>query len=239
MDKLPEFIGNHTLLVVALMISFFVLVFTELRRKASGMVNISANEAVSLINNDAAVVDLRNADAYARGHIVNAKNIPFDEFAARKDTLSTSKPVVAVCDSGITSTKAVAMLHQSGFESAYSLKGGMNAWGQAGLPVVSGHVGSDAAACLLAVDFPRQDGDVIIQDLGTNTELLAGHFIDAPTYPFTHRRYWVERPDLPEWAPRDARDMLYRVAWQAADWREVGGSAIVAHCGQHVVQLRR
>ena len=138
MDRIPEFIGNNTLLVVALMVSFFVLIFSELRRKASGMVNIPASEAVSLINNDAVVVDLRNADAYARGHIVNAKNIPLDEFAARKDTLSTSRPVIAVCESGMSSTKAVAMLRQAGFESAYGLKGGMNAWSQAGLPVVTG-----------------------------------------------------------------------------------------------------
>jgi rhodanese-related sulfurtransferase len=138
MDRIPEFIGSHTLLVVALMISFFVLIFSELRRKASGMVNIGASEAVSLINNDAAVVDLRNAEAYSRGHIVNAKNIPFDEFATKKDVLSTTTPVIAVCDSGMTSTKAVAMLRQAGFESAYGLKGGMNAWSQAGLPVVTG-----------------------------------------------------------------------------------------------------
>ena len=138
MDKLPEFIGNNTLLVVALMISFFVLVFSELRRKASGMVNIGPGEAVSLINNDATVVDLRSAEAFSRGHIVNAKNIPFDEFSAKKDSLSNSRPVIAVCDSGISSTKAVAMLRQSGFENAYGLKGGMNAWGQAGLPVVTG-----------------------------------------------------------------------------------------------------
>ncbi|MEJ2127253.1 MAG: rhodanese-like domain-containing protein [Woeseiaceae bacterium] len=138
MERIPEFIGNHTLLVVALMISFFVLIFSELRRKASGMVNIPASEAVSLINNDAIVVDLRNAEAYARGHIVNSKNIPFDEFAARKDTLNTSKPVIAVCDSGMTSTKAVSMLRQAGFESAYGLKGGMSGWSQAGLPVVTG-----------------------------------------------------------------------------------------------------
>jgi rhodanese-related sulfurtransferase len=138
MDTISEFIGNNKLLVVALMISFFVLIFSELRRKASGMVNILASEAVALINNDAIVVDLRNADAYARGHIVHARNIPFDEFAARKDTLDTSRPVIAVCDSGMSSTKAVAMLRQAGFESAYGLKGGMNAWSQAGLPVVTG-----------------------------------------------------------------------------------------------------
>jgi rhodanese-related sulfurtransferase len=138
MDRILEFTGNHTLLVAALMISFFVLVFSELRRKASGLVAIGPGEAVSLMNNDAAVVDLRNAEAYSRGHIVNAKNIPFDEFDAKKDSLNTTKPVIAVCDSGINSTKAVAMLRQSGFESAYGLKGGMNAWNQAGLPVVTG-----------------------------------------------------------------------------------------------------
>ena len=138
MEQVFEFTGNHPLLVTALMISFFVLVFSELRRKASGMVAVSPADAVALINSDAAVVDLRSSESFMRGHIVNAKNIPFDEFSAKKDALNTATPVIAVCDAGITSNKAVAMLRQSGFESAYSLKGGMNAWGQAGLPVVSG-----------------------------------------------------------------------------------------------------
>jgi rhodanese-related sulfurtransferase len=138
MDKILEFASERTWLVLALLISFFVLIFTELRRKASGLVAIGASEAVTLINNDAAVVDLRNAEAYSRGHIVNAKNIPFDEFGARKDSLSATKPLIAVCDSGINSNKAVAALRQSGFERAYGLKGGMNAWSQAGLPVVTG-----------------------------------------------------------------------------------------------------
>jgi len=137
MDRILEFTGNNMLLVLALMISFFVLVFSELRRKASGLVAVGASEVVALINNDATVIDLRSADAFARGHIVNAKNIPFDEFDSKKDTLDKSTPVIAVCDSGISSNKAVAMLRQSGFESAHGLKGGMNAWGQAGLPVVT------------------------------------------------------------------------------------------------------
>ena len=37
MDKLLEFTGNNTLLVLALVISFFVVAFTELRRKAGGL----------------------------------------------------------------------------------------------------------------------------------------------------------------------------------------------------------
>ena len=140
MDKFLEFTGNHTVLVLGLLISFFVLVFTELRRKASGVVAVDPTAAVGLINNEATVIDLRNADAYGRGHIVNARNIPFDEIDANHDALAPlmNKPIVAVCDSGISSNKAVTSLRKSGFESVYSLKGGMNAWSQAGLPVVTG-----------------------------------------------------------------------------------------------------
>jgi rhodanese-related sulfurtransferase len=140
MDRILEFAGNHTLLVTALMASFFLVVFSELRRKASGLINIEAGDAVKLINNDALVVDLRSVDAFSRGHIVNARNIPSDELEAKMSTLEQfkSKPVVAVCDTGISSTRAVNTFRQQGFESVYGLKGGMTGWSQAGLPVVTG-----------------------------------------------------------------------------------------------------
>jgi rhodanese-related sulfurtransferase len=140
MDKIVEFTGNHTLLVLALMISFFIVVFSELRRKASGLVNVEAIEAVKLINNDAVVIDLRSSDAFARGHIVSAKNIPSDELDAKLASLESlkSKPIVAVCDAGVTSTKAVNTLRGAGFDSVYGLKGGINGWSQAGLPLVTG-----------------------------------------------------------------------------------------------------
>jgi rhodanese-related sulfurtransferase len=140
MDKLLEFTGNHTLLVLALMISFFIVVFTELRRKASGLVNVEPIAAVQLINNDAVVIDLRSVDAFSRGHIVGARNIPSDELDAKMNKLEAlkSKPIVAVCDAGTTSTKAVNALREAGFESVYGLKGGMAGWDMAGLPVVTG-----------------------------------------------------------------------------------------------------
>ena len=140
MDKLVEFTSNNTLLVLALMISFFVVVFTELRRKASGLVNVEAIEAVKLINNDAVVIDLRSVDAFSRGHIVSAKNIPSDELDAKMASLESmkSKSIIAVCDVGTTSTKAVNTLRAAGFDSVYGLKGGISGWSQAGLPLVTG-----------------------------------------------------------------------------------------------------
>ena len=140
MQRFLEFTGNHALLVTALTVSFFVVIFTELRRKASGLINIEPGEAVKLINNDAVVVDIRSVDAFARGHIVNARNIPNDELDAKIGQLEKFKtnPIIAVCDAGITTTKVVNRLRGSGFESVYGLKGGMSGWGQAGLPVVTG-----------------------------------------------------------------------------------------------------
>ena len=44
-----------------------------------------------------------------------------------------------------------------------------------GLPIVSGHVGADAAACMLATDLAHEDRLVAIMDIGTNTELLLGN----------------------------------------------------------------
>ena len=71
---------------------------------------------------------------------MNAKNIPIGEFDAQKDKIAKfkNKPIVAVCDAGGSSNKAVDSLRKTGFESVYGLKGGMTAWTQAGLPVVTG-----------------------------------------------------------------------------------------------------
>lgn len=43
------------------------------------------------------------------------------------------------------------------------------------LPIISSHVGADAAACLLAVDLTRQEKPVLLMDIGTNTEILCGN----------------------------------------------------------------
>ena len=140
MDTYLEFAGNHPLLVSALVFSFFVLIFTELQRRARGLTNLEPQDAVRLINADAVVIDLRSAEAFARGHIVNAKNIPFEDLPANKDKISkyAKKPLVAVCDAGMTSSKVVESMRKTGVENVYGLKGGITAWTQANLPLVTG-----------------------------------------------------------------------------------------------------
>lgn len=44
-----------------------------------------------------------------------------------------------------------------------------------GLPIISGHVGADAAACMLAVDLANEKRTIAVMDIGTNTELILGN----------------------------------------------------------------
>ncbi|HLE70938.1 MAG TPA: 2Fe-2S iron-sulfur cluster-binding protein, partial [Vicinamibacteria bacterium] len=44
-----------------------------------------------------------------------------------------------------------------------------------GLPLLGGHVGADAAACLLATGIAEREGVSVVMDIGTNTELLVGN----------------------------------------------------------------
>ena len=139
MDTYLEFASNHVILATALTFSFFLLIFSELRRKAGAISTVEPQAAVSLINADAVIIDLRNPEAFARGHIVNAKNIPIDELDANQEKLSKMKSsaILAVCDAGVTSKRAVDTLRKSGMESVYGLKGGITAWTAANLPLVT------------------------------------------------------------------------------------------------------
>lgn len=139
METYLEFAGNHPILVSALLFSFFMVVFSEMRRKSRGLTHVEPQEAVKLINNDAVVIDIRNPEAFAKGHIVNARNIPLDELDANQEKINRlgSKPILAVCEAGMSSTKAVDALKKQGLESVYGLKGGINAWKDASLPLVT------------------------------------------------------------------------------------------------------
>lgn len=139
MEQYLEFTANHPLLVGALVLSFFLVIFTELRRKTRGATSLEPQEAVKLMNSDAVVIDLRSPEAFARGHIVNARNVPLDELGekgALLDRLGT-RPVIAVCDAGMSSGRAVEKLRKAGVEKAFGLRGGIAAWKQASLPLVT------------------------------------------------------------------------------------------------------
>jgi rhodanese-related sulfurtransferase len=139
MEQYLEFTANHPLLIGALLLSFFLVVFSELKRRARGVVSLEPQDAVKLINADAVVIDLRSPEAFAKGHIVNARNIPADELGEKSAVLEKfrSRPIVTVCDAGMTSSRTVDKLRKSGLENVFGLRGGIATWQQASLPLVT------------------------------------------------------------------------------------------------------
>ena len=90
---------------------------------------LAAGEALS-------VIDIRDAEAYADWHIPGATNVPIirsiragDEapLTAASGRLPRDRPMVVVCNAGVSSLKATAVLEPLGFDVA-SLRGGMRGW---------------------------------------------------------------------------------------------------------------
>ncbi len=137
MQDLVAFTENNMLLVIGLIASFLAAVFYELRLKARNIASLSVPLAVRMINDGSAVIDIRPADKYAAGHIVDARNV--EQSALLDDTTpvtKSKKPVVLVCDTGAGSGECVAKLRKSGIENVYSLRGGLEEWRRENLPLV-------------------------------------------------------------------------------------------------------
>ncbi len=76
------------------------------------------------------LVDVREADEYARERIVGANLMPLSQFQA--SDLSEDKDLVISCRSGKRSAQAVMFLRQQGFNRVFNHAGGILAWKKAG-----------------------------------------------------------------------------------------------------------
>ena len=81
------------------------------------------------------LLDVREDDEWAAGHIDGAQHIPLGELSARLGELPKERTIVAVCRSGGRSESAVRGLRKLGYE-AENLEGGVNAWDRAKLPLI-------------------------------------------------------------------------------------------------------
>lgn len=134
-----EFINQNILLISLVAVSGLSLLWPLFARPAGNSVNPA--EATQLINReDAHIVDVREPDEYAGGHLPEARNIPVGKLAERIGELEKfkDKPIILCCASGMRTNKASAELKKQGFEKLYSLAGGVDAWVGAGYPVKKG-----------------------------------------------------------------------------------------------------
>lgn len=132
-----DFIRNNLLLIAAAVVSGGMLLWPFFRR-ATGGPWVTPSQATHLINReDAFVIDVREANEYAAGHVLGAKNLPLARLESPGADLAKrkQKPVIVYCEGSDRSAKAVAALKKQGFSNVANLAGGMKAWQEAGLPV--------------------------------------------------------------------------------------------------------
>ncbi len=91
--------------------------------------------ARELVSDGAAVVDVREPDEYAAGHISGALHIPLGRLQAEVARVPRDRPVLTYCAMGERSTTGASLLERAGFVDVRNLEGGMGAWRAAGQPV--------------------------------------------------------------------------------------------------------
>lgn len=83
------------------------------------------------------VLDVRQPQEWASGHIHGATFITGAELPARTDEVPKDRPVAVICGTGYRSTVLASLLKSRGHENVTSVLGGMQAWQRQGWEVVS------------------------------------------------------------------------------------------------------
>ena len=109
---------------------------------AAGIQLVQPDEAAATIAaapEDLVILDVRTPAEFDEGHIDGAVMIDFyrDDFAAELAKLDPDAPYVLYCRSGNRSGQTRAMMTELGFSAVDDVDGGVTAWQNAGLPLVT------------------------------------------------------------------------------------------------------
>lgn len=84
------------------------------------LIELTVNEPISII-------DVREVDEFARGHIATAKNYPLSTLPETMKELNHDQPHYVICQHGIRSEHACSFLENYGYK-VVSVSEGMSVW---------------------------------------------------------------------------------------------------------------
>lgn len=86
------------------------------------------------------LVDVREPHELSEelGHVTGAENVPLTRVGSEAKTWDPDQAIVVVCRSGGRSARAAALLASLGFTHVMNMRGGMQAWNDAKLPIDRG-----------------------------------------------------------------------------------------------------
>ncbi len=103
---------------------------------------IDVEQALEMMRRpDTVVLDVRGPQEYTQGHIENARSFPWQNLRVNSNWVDLAPglttPILVYDVAGNKAAQARVILKDHGFANTYTLKGGIDAWKKAGLPVVS------------------------------------------------------------------------------------------------------
>jgi len=104
---------------------------------------IGPEPALQLLEQGAAVVDIRDPQSYAHGHIIGARHLDNSSLPAFVASADREQPLIVCCYHGNSSQPAAAYFADLGFSRVFSLDGGYELW-RAQYPEQIEHPAADA-----------------------------------------------------------------------------------------------
>jgi rhodanese-related sulfurtransferase len=139
MDQVIEFATNNIVLAGVWVALVAMIIFTYISALTSPVKELSTHDATLLMNkNDAVILDTRPQKDFKAGHILGARQIKPEELREKnfkKLENQKDKPIIIVCAMGNQARGTASAMLKAGFANVSVLKGGMNAWQSASLPV--------------------------------------------------------------------------------------------------------
>ena len=96
---------------------------------------VEFEDAVAEAGEKALLIDVREPEEYARGHLPNSRLLPLKNLVDEIEELPRDRSVFLVSRSGRRSTRAMRLLIDLGFEEVFNLKGGVLSWMARGRPL--------------------------------------------------------------------------------------------------------
>ncbi len=97
--------------------------------------DLDPGQAAELLERgEALLIDVREPQEWAAGHAPQAEHLPLG--LVTPEAVPQDRPVIAICRSGNRSGKTADALAAAGVR-VHNLAGGMTAWTQSGLPIVT------------------------------------------------------------------------------------------------------
>jgi len=130
------FADEQLFTTITLLVLIALLIGNIVTDKLKKYEDVDTTAATELMDDDNLIVlDVREKKELKTGYIKGSMHIPLADVKNQLDKLDRDKSILVYCRSGSRSAHIAGVLTRNEYENVYNLKGGIQAWKRAKLPV--------------------------------------------------------------------------------------------------------